>query len=102
MHNVFTIKLFQDFQYVQTRFIDMVEMMSGGIELMFIGMGIVFSFLTMLVIAINVMSSLIQRFLPETQISQSKVIVPTLSSSIDKSTVAAIAAAIHQYRNKIK
>jgi oxaloacetate decarboxylase gamma subunit len=43
---------------------DMTEMMSNGVELMFAGMGIVFLFLTMLVGAINLMSSLVQRFFP--------------------------------------
>ena len=43
----------------------MAEMMSSGIELMFAGMGIVFLFLTMLVVAINMMSSLLQRFFPD-------------------------------------
>lgn len=40
----------------------MTEMMSSGVELMLAGMSIVFLFLTMLVIAINLMSSLVQRF----------------------------------------
>lgn len=40
----------------------MAELMSSGIELMFLGMGIVFLFLTMLVFAINLMSALVQRF----------------------------------------
>ena len=43
----------------------MTELMSSGVELMFAGMGIVFLFLTMLVVAINIMSSLVQRFFPD-------------------------------------
>jgi len=40
----------------------MAELMSRGVELMIVGMGIVFLFLALLVVAINTMSSLIQRF----------------------------------------
>ena len=78
----------------------MTEQMSKGIELMLAGMGIVFLFLTMLVLAINLMSSLIQRFFPE---APSLVgTVTTSSSGIDKNIVAAIAAAVHQHRSKHK
>ena len=73
----------------------MTEQIKSGIELMFAGMGIVYLFLTMLVVAINLMSGFIQRFFPE-----AKHEVRTLSGAIDKSTVAAISAAVHQYRRK--
>lgn len=64
---------------------------------MFAGMGIVFLFLTMLVVAINVMSALVRRYFPEEPISKS---VPGITTDIDKSVVAAITAAVHQYRKK--
>ena len=57
--------IFNRFKSFNTRFDDMTEMMSSGVELMFAGMGIVFLFLTMLVVAINIMSSLVQRFFPD-------------------------------------
>jgi oxaloacetate decarboxylase (Na+ extruding) subunit gamma len=79
----------------------MAEMMSSGIELMFAGMGIVFLFLTMLVVAINIMSSLLQRFFPDVPTSQMAV-ATSVSSGIDKSIIAAITAAVHQHRNKHK
>ena len=78
----------------------MTEMMSSGVELMFAGMGIVFLFLTMLVIAINIMSSLVQRFFPDAPIQV--VTAPPVSSGIDKSIIAAITAAVHQHRSKRK
>ena len=77
----------------------MTEMMSSGVELMFAGMSIVFLFLTMLVVAINIMSSLVQRFFPESPLMGSTA---TVSSGIDKSVIAAITAAVHQYRSKHK
>jgi oxaloacetate decarboxylase gamma subunit len=64
---------------------------------MFVGMGIVFLFLAMLVFAINIMSALVQRFLPEIPVSKT---VPGISIDIDKSIVAAITAAVYQYRKK--
>lgn len=73
----------------------MTEQISGGIELMFAGMGIVFVFLAMLVVAINLMSALVQRFFPGASPK-----IQSVSSGIDKSTVAAITAAVHQYRSK--
>ena len=77
----------------------MTEMMSSGVELMFAGMGIVFVFLTMLVGAINVMSSLVQRFFPDIPVIGTAT---SISSGIDKNIIAAISAAVHQHRNKHK
>jgi len=76
----------------------MTELMSSGVELMFAGMGIVFLFLTMLVVAINIMSSLVQRFFPDAPIQVTTATM--VSGGIDKSIIAAIAAAVHQHRNK--
>jgi oxaloacetate decarboxylase (Na+ extruding) subunit gamma len=73
----------------------MTDQIKAGIELMFAGMGIVFLFLIVLVFVINIMSAFVQRFFPDTTPG-----MLTLPGGIDKSTVAAITAAIHQYRNK--
>ncbi|GAB6139617.1 oxaloacetate decarboxylase subunit gamma [Methylosoma difficile] len=79
----------------------MAELISSGVELMFVGMGIVFLFLLMLVWTINVMSGLVQRYFPEA--SEPTLSIPTLSGNTpDKTTIAAIAAAVHQYRSKHK
>ncbi len=62
---------------------------------MLLGMGIVYGFLAMLVLAIGVMSSLVQRFFPDmpgNYLSGHQV--------DDPGVVAAITAAIHQYRKK--
>jgi oxaloacetate decarboxylase (Na+ extruding) subunit gamma len=77
----------------------MTELMSSGAELMFAGMGIVFLFLTMLVVAINIMSSMVQRFFPDAPIL---VVSVPVSGGIDKSIIAAITAAVHQHRSKHK
>lgn len=73
----------------------MTELMSSGVELMLVGMGIVYLFLALLVLAITLMSSLVQRFFPEMPASAKKSI-----ETIDKHTVAAIGAAVHRYRNR--
>lgn len=76
----------------------MTGLMSNGIELMFAGMTIVFLFLIMLVGAINLMSFLVQRFFPELPTTA----VHITTGGVDKSVIAAITAAVHQYRNKHK
>lgn len=73
----------------------MAELMNSGVELMLVGMGIVYLFLAVLVIAISVMSFVLQRFFPEAPPVPKK-----LSLAADKSTIAAISAAVHQYRNR--
>jgi oxaloacetate decarboxylase (Na+ extruding) subunit gamma len=75
----------------------MLELITSGVELMLAGMGIVFAFLAMLIGAINVMSGIISRFYPEPPNVETPV-----SLSTDKATVAAISAAVHQYRTKYK
>ncbi|MGR8941642.1 MAG: OadG family protein [Gammaproteobacteria bacterium] len=75
----------------------MAELMSSGVELMIVGMGIVYLFLALLVVAINTMSALVQRFFPEEPKSEKLVKIEA-----DKATVAAITAAVHQYRSKNK
>jgi oxaloacetate decarboxylase gamma subunit len=73
----------------------MTGLIESGIELMFAGMGIVFIFLTMLVFAINLMSAFLQRYFPDKTPN-----FRTMPPGLDKSTVAAITAAVHQYRNR--
>ncbi|MCX7066336.1 MAG: OadG family transporter subunit [Methylococcales bacterium] len=76
----------------------MTELMSSGLELMFTGMTIVFLFLIMLVYAINLMSFLVQRFFPDKPATNLHV----STGGVDKQVIAAITAAVHQYRNKHK
>ncbi len=75
----------------------MNEILIEGIELMITGMGIVFAFLAMLIAAVNVMSSVVQRYFPVQQLA--KPVSPSFTSS-DSGIIAAITAAVTQYRNK--
>ncbi|MDD5581508.1 MAG: OadG family protein [Methylobacter sp.] len=78
----------------------MTEQMSSGIEIMFVGMGTVFLFLAMLVVTINILSSLIQRYFPDAHLLSAAA--REVTGDTDKSIIAAITGAVHQYRNKYK
>lgn len=80
----------------------MNEMMSSGVELMLIGMGIVFAFLAMLVVMVNFMTFVIQRFFPEEPLINVTHLSSASTTHTDASIIAAISAAVHQYRNKHK
>ena len=69
----------------------MIDELNAGIELMLVGMGVVFMFLTLLVLAINVMSSLIMHLLPQNAPQQK-------ARETDSGTIAAITAAVKLYR----
>jgi oxaloacetate decarboxylase gamma subunit len=74
----------------------MNEMMSSGIELMLTGMGIVYAFLAMLVVAIKIMTAVVTRYFPEMPVDF--VVAP--SKTNEPLVIAAITAAVHQYRSK--
>jgi len=63
-------------------------LLNQGVELMLVGMGTVFVFLTLLVIAMSLMSGMIKRLMPA-----------AINGASDEE-VAAITAAIAQHRNK--
>lgn len=75
----------------------MNEMLSSGVEIMLIGMGIVYAFLAMLIFAINGMSTIIRRYFPDMPAAP---VHPATNKAEDPGTVAAIAAAIHHYKKK--
>ncbi len=74
-------------------------MMSSGIELMLLGMGIVFTFLALMIVMVNLMTAVIEKFFPEPVVNE---IHPASASTThtDAGIIAAISAAIYQYRNK--
>jgi oxaloacetate decarboxylase gamma subunit len=79
----------------------MNEMMNSGVELMLIGMGIVFAFLALLIVMVNIMTAVIQRFFPEDPVLDISS-VSASTSHTDTGIIAAISAAVHQYRSKYK
>lgn len=66
----------------------------SGLSLMLVGMSTVFCFLTLLVICINIASKIINRFWPE------EITSTQHSTTANDDVIAAITAAVHQYRNK--
>lgn len=79
----------------------MTEMLNSGLELMWVGMGIVFLFLVMLIVAVNVMSYLVQRYL-HTEPAVTQAASGVTVNGADASRTAAITAAVHQHRNRHK
>lgn len=75
--------------------------MNSGIELMLIGMAIVFAFLALLIVMVNIMTAVLQRFFP---VEEPSTATPSSASTshTDASVIAAISAAVNQYRNKHK
>ena len=72
----------------------MTPLLNAGIELMLIGMGTVFFFLTLLVFATGLMSRLVMRYTP--------VVADLVGSghTDDEEEVAAISVAIAEHRRK--
>jgi|JFJP01.1.fsa_nt_gi oxaloacetate decarboxylase gamma subunit len=73
----------------------MNEMIYSGVELMFTGMLVVYLFLALLVVAIKSMAAIVARYFP--QLSPDFI---TTQKETDPQIIAAISAAIQQYRNK--
>jgi oxaloacetate decarboxylase (Na+ extruding) subunit gamma len=81
-------------------FVSSENLITEGFSLMLMGMGTVFVFLTLLVFVTSFMSSLIQKYLPET----SAEVLPTAAASLSSgknnpALLAVISAAIHAHRS---
>lgn len=82
----------------------MDQLLSQGVELMLLGMGIVFSFLIVLVFTTVGMSALVNRFFPETPAPAAPA--PRSSAGADPAgdisprTLAIIRDAIRQHRDR--
>jgi len=76
------------------------DILQQGFDLMLFGMGTVFVFLTVLVIATLIMSTLVQRFFPDAPEPQ-LANVPTAPAGVtDPKLLAIIKAAVDQHRAK--
>jgi len=74
------------------------DLLISGLELMLLGMGIVFFFLTILIFSLRGMSALADRFSAPEQTPQQPAITVTDGAASDASLIAAISAAIARYR----
>lgn len=77
------------------------QLLLEGVELMLFGMGFVFAFLVLLIVAIRVMSRIVERFEP---VAAQPAAAPVVRSAAvaaeqpDAELLAAIQAAIHLHR----
>jgi oxaloacetate decarboxylase gamma subunit len=77
------------------------EIISQGVNLMLLGMGVVFVFLTLLVFATTFMSAIITRYFPEPLPSPVKTTpVSPATAQTDPRLLAVIKAAIAEHRSK--
>ena len=67
-----------------------------GVKFMFLGMGTVFVFLVVMIACMNIMSSIINRYFPEPQLSEDTT--TSNSQANNKKIIAAITAAIKYHR----
>lgn len=67
-------------------------LVSQGVNLLLYGMGVVFVFLSLLVLATGVMSALVQRFAPNVDDAEPQ--------ALDRRHIAAITAALHKHRDR--
>ncbi len=77
----------------------MTNLLSEGLTLMLLGMGIVFTFLAMLVLAMYGMSWLAQKLAPA-GVDRPAALLPRVANSDADELVAVVSAAIHRYRNR--
>ena len=75
------------------------SLLGQGLELMLIGMGTVFSFLTLLVFATRAMSFLAQRIQPAVLIEEHATAL-VRDGAPSAEVVAAISAALHEHRKQ--
>lgn len=77
------------------------SILDQGLNLMAFGMGTVFVFLTLLVIATSMMSSFIGKLFPEAE-QESKSSASSVEQKDEQQIVSAIMAAINLYRSNSK
>lgn len=75
------------------------QLMHEGLSLMVFGMGFVFVFLTLLVIATTLMSRAVTRWAPAPVVDETPSRRPPAAAD-DSELMAVIAAAVHRYRRR--
>ena len=75
------------------------DILNESIQLLIYGMGTVFVFLYVLILATQVMSTLVQRFAPEAEpVAPVKRVSP--AHTVDPNVVAAIGLAVQEFRRE--
>ena len=77
-------------------------LLDQAIELLIFGMGTVYVFLVLLVVAVNLMSRLIETYFPEPTLPEMPAPkIKAVTPAIDDTTLAVIQTAIRQHRAKL-
>lgn len=77
------------------------DLIADGLSLMLFGMGFVFLFLAILVLATMAMSTIVNRYCAQPVVSsQSGLAMPSPSASDQEEVIAAISAAIQMHRTR--
>lgn len=74
---------------------DETELFGRGVELMLVGMGTVFTFLTLLVLSTSLMTAAVRRFLPETS-----ALPAGGAPASEGELLAVVSAAVTAYRGR--
>ncbi|MFD2178639.1 oxaloacetate decarboxylase subunit gamma [Veronia pacifica] len=78
---------------------ELESLLQEALTLMLTGMSVVFVFLTILIFLVGLMSRLVPEELPS-KVTPSQPASPGQSNAVNPETIAAISAAVHQYRNQ--
>ncbi|RDB44774.1 sodium pump decarboxylase subunit gamma [Halomonas sp. DQ26W] len=80
-----------------------LQLLHDGLALMGVGMGFVFVFLTVLVVATTLMSLVVRRLAPKPSVAQPATgqgTAPTAHRTDDAELMAVISTAVHRYRHR--
>jgi len=76
-----------------------INLVAEAFKFMVLGMGIVFSFLTIMIFALKAQAALISKYFPEKENKTTKKVQTTVSASNTAKKMAAISAAIQHHNN---
>lgn len=82
---------------------EITDLLVKSSQLMLVGMGVVFTFLSLLIFVTKSLSSVVLKWQDSPEpVTNTAATSPQASGEIAPQTVAAISAAIHQYRQSTK
>lgn len=76
-----------------------INLVAEAFKFMILGMGIVFSFLTIMIFALKAQAALISKYFPEKENKSTQKMQTTVSASNTAKKIAAITAAIQHHNN---
>ena len=76
-----------------------INLVAEAFKFMVLGMGIVFSFLTIMIFALKAQAALISKYFPEKENKTTQKVQTAVSASITAKKMAAISAVIQHHNN---